>query len=312
MSSNSKDLHIPSSQSLLLFSNLTSFPTHTHTSIHFAPPPYLSQNAPLRNTGVRSGCPLALNAHACRGSLSLGPRGVGTWAVAARRLQAGRSPATPGSSANKGRGAARGARGAAGAELRAARAGWRGESGVLTEVSSRYTSGYWKDSMAGAERGLKRGSADEAGRGLRRRAACQRVNRQTAGRPACMGGLTVELCAKQEDAVRGREPLPGGRAQAAARGSGVAARAPERAHSSLCRSASRARAHGGARWPRRRRRHRATQLRDRPPAAPRYPAFPPFFAPGKGNFASSMAWAGFPQPARPPATLDVVKEMLRS
>lgn len=200
---------------------------------------------------------------------------------------------------------------AAGAELRAARAGWRGESGVLTEVSSRYTSGYWKDSMAGAERGLKRGSADEAGRGLRRRAACQRVNRRTAGRPACMGGLTVELCAKQEDAVRGREPLPGGRAQAAARGSGVAARTPERAHSSLCRSASRARAHGGARW-RRRRRHRATQLRDRPPAAPCYPAFPPFFAPGKGNFASSLAWAGFPQPARPPATLDVVKEMLRS
>lgn len=230
--------------------------------------------------------------------------GVGTWAVEARGLQAGRSPATRGSSANKGREAARGARGAAGAELRA---GWRGENEVLTEVSSRYTSGYWKDSMAGAGSGLKRGSASEAGRGLRRKAACQRANRRTAGRPACMGGLTVELCAKQEDAVgEAGSPSPAGGPK----------RRQEGAESPRGRRSGRTAPSAGApAAPGRTEEHAgdaATPLGDRPPAAPRYPAFPPFFAPGKGNFASPLAWAGFPQPARPPATLDVVEEMLRS
>lgn len=197
---------------------------------------------------------------------------------------------------------ARGARGAAGAEPRTARAGWHGESGVLTEVSSRYTSGYWKDSMAGAGRGLKVGSAGEAGRGLRRRAACERADSWRAGVHGRTHGGAVRQAGRRWRP--GREPLPGGRAQAAARGSGVAARAPERAHSSLCRSASRAPARGGAR-----RRRRATLLGDRPPAAPRYSAFLPF-TPGKGNFYLFPGLGRLSSPLQP-ATLDMEEEMLQ-
>jgi hypothetical protein len=61
--------------------------------------------------------------------------------------------------------------------------------------------------MAGSGRGLKGGSAGEAGRGLRRRAACERAS----GQPACTGGLTVGQCAKQEDAVgKAGSPSPAG------------------------------------------------------------------------------------------------------
>lgn len=149
--------------------------------------------------------------------------------------------------------------------------------------------------------GRRRGRAGKAGRGLRRRAACEQADSWRAGVHGRTHGAAVRQAGRR--CRLGREPLPGGRAQAAARGSGVAARAPERAHSSLCRSASRARAHGGARW-----RRRATPLGDQPPAAPRYPAFPPF-APGKRNFAFSLAIASFPQPACSPATLDMEEEM---
>lgn len=291
MSFNSKDLPIPSSQSLLLFSNLTSFPTHTpqhtlHATTIFKPQaslPLETQGPFWLPTDPRRPC-------LPRGDLSLGPNGFdhGRGHVGLGRRPAprwGGAPRPRGGSTNKGRGAARGARGLREPSCGWRGAGWRGESGVLTEVSSRYTSGYWKDSMAGAGRGLKVGIAGEAGRGLRRRAACEPASGRAESWRAGVHGRTH--CGAVRQAGRrcgpGREPLPGGRAQAAARGSGVGARAPERAHSSLCRSASRARAHGGARW-----RRRATPLGDRPPAAPHYPAFPPF-TPGKGNFASSLS-----------------------
>lgn len=192
-------------------------------------------------------------------------------------------PCDPGGSANKGRGAARGERGLREPSCGRRGPGRRGESGVLTEVSSRYTSGYWKDSMAGAGRGLKGGSAGEAGRGLRRRVACKRARGQLAGR-ACTGGFNGGAVRQAGRRCRqGREPLPGGRAQAAARGSGVAARAPERAHSSLCRSASRARA-GSRRSTLATPRHATRQPASRSPALPRLPSF----APRKENFASSL------------------------
>jgi hypothetical protein len=158
MSFNSKDLQIPSSQSLLLFSNLTSFFPRTHTSIHLVLPPYLSQTAsPLRSTGVRSGCPLAPDAHACPGGLSLGPSGVdhGRGHVGrGRPLGSGwEEPRDPGGSANKGRGAARGERG-----LREPSCGRRGSGGAVR-------AGYSRRSRRGTRRGTGRTAWPDPGAG---------------------------------------------------------------------------------------------------------------------------------------------------
>lgn len=136
------------------------------------------------------------------------------------------------------------------------------------------------------------GGAGEAGRGLRRRAAGERAGGQlAAGAHGRTRGGAVRQAGRR--CRRAREPLPGGRAQAAARGRGVAARAPERAHSSLCRLAGRAhdraaRVHGGARP-----RQRATPPGDRPPAAE--PLAFPLSAPARETLPLPQPWPPFPR-----------------
>lgn len=193
-------------------------------------------------------------------------------------------------------------RGAAGAEPRTARAGWHGESGVLTEVSSRYTSGYWKDSMAGAGRGLKVGSAGEAGRGLRRRAACERADSWRAG----VHGRTHGGAGRQAGrrCRPGREPLPGGRAQAAARGSGVSS-AGARAGAQLPLQERQPRP-GARRSTQATQRHAARRPASGSPALSRLPSFRAqegklYLFPGLGRLSSPLQ----------PATLDMEEEMLQ-
>lgn len=128
----------------------------------------------------------------------------------------GRTPAPPGTplrapdpffrkQRRRGRGGARGEglRGAGGARRGAGRRGRL----ALTALSSRYTSGYWKDSMAGA-------SGGGAGRGLRQRTR--------AGRPG--GGARLGRAAAARAAARGDH-------SAGARATGPAAGRRRRAES---------------------------------------------------------------------------------
>lgn len=193
----------------------------------------------------------------------------------------------------------------------------RARAGVLTAVSSRYTSGYWKDSMARGGRGAAWGRglrvwarAGRAGRGARlgrwrgpsgrRRWRAALAGAPTSG-PAARRRGGEDVLEAGSNCRRDREPLPGGRAQRRLRrqeGAGGAVRAPGRAHSSLCRSAGRARA-ARAHGPPRRGRAAATPARRRGPPrrAPAGVAPAPAghtvrgtrpVTPGRGHHASSL------------------------
>lgn len=205
-----------------------------------------------------------------------------TMAPAARE-----EPGAPGPYlANKGRGGGEGRRGRGAAGRGAAGGGTRGARGGR---GLRYSRRSRRDTRRGTGRTAwpgtgvgRRGGADcgrepaglAAGRGWG-------AGRGRAGGGGCGGRLsartlTTRPAASGEDVLeagsncrRGREPLPGGRAQRRLRrqeGAGGAVRAPGRAHSSLCRSAGRARA-ARAHGPPRRGRVAATPAR--PPRATR-------------------------------------------
>lgn len=147
-----------------------------------------------------------------------------------------------------------GGRGAA--ELRAAPTlaepgcGSEGRAGVLlTELSSRYTSGYWKDSMAGqagqegrrAGRCLRGQSERKRERGERARQSRASTTRlgcaQEAGRTADGGGLRAG--GRPMGSTRGAAVLPGSRKQLSARPGAPPRRAgPEAARGSGAPSAA--------------------------------------------------------------------------
>lgn len=185
--------------------------------------------------------------------LILGGGQLATGSAARRRIETGtqdtaarEEPRAPGRFlANKGRGGGEEGTGQAKGcgESRCSRrqqrhrrrgAGWAG-AGVLTAVSSRYTSGYWKDSMAGANRerrGARAAGADASALAWLQGEAGARAG---AGRAAAGRGLSARARAtrpaapqrrrggsrKQLSARPGAPPRRAGPAAAvAARGSG--------------------------------------------------------------------------------------------